>query len=69
MKILKSKFSVGNTAKAINTRAIPVNNYTADLKALNRKISKIMTVNHAHHSHSNIYRLYLPRKICEHGML
>lgn len=54
VKILKFKLSVGNNTKAINTWAIPliiyiagtVNRTQAELKSMDRKTRKIVTMNY-----------------------
>ncbi|KAJ7312127.1 hypothetical protein JRQ81_006469 [Phrynocephalus forsythii] len=70
-KVLKSKLNGGNTIKAINSWAIPVIRYTAgiinwtqmELDSLDRKTRKLMTFHYALHPHSDVDRLYLPRKL------
>ena len=68
--IMKSKLNAGNIVKAINTWAVPVIRYTAgiidwrkdELKIIDRKTRKIMTLFRALHPRANTDRLYIPRK-------
>ena len=67
-KILKSKLNGGNINKAINSWAIPVVKYTAEiidwtqaeLEDLDRKTRKLMSAHHALHPQSDVDRFYLP---------
>jgi hypothetical protein len=72
-KVLESKLNARNTVKALNTWAVAIFRYTAgildwnveDLKAIDRKTRKLLTMNRMHHPKADIDRLYLPR--CEGG--
>ena len=67
--ILKSKLHSGNTVKAINTWAVPVNRYSAgrvdwknsELRNMDRKTRKVLDMYQALHPRSNVDKLYLPR--------
>lgn len=67
--VLESKLNGGNTIKAINTWAVAVLRYSGgildwtsdELKNLDRKTRKIMTINRTLHPRANVARLYLPR--------
>lgn len=68
-RILKSKLSAINKAKAVNTYAAPVVTFsfgivrwtTTDLEDLNRKIRVLYTKHRDHHPRSSIERFHLPR--------
>ena len=76
-KVLKSKLNGGNSIRAINSWAVPVIRYTAELvdwtqaelEDLDRKTRKLMTDNHALHPQSDVDRLYLPRQTGGRGLL
>ena len=67
--ILKSKLNGRNKVLAINTYAIPVVRYTAgivkwnveEVKEIDRKTRKLMTIHHGLHPRADVDRLYLPR--------
>ena len=67
--LLKSKLNVGNVIKAINTWAVAVQRYPEEildrtqdeLKFIDRKTLKLMTVDRALHPRANVARLYLLR--------
>ena len=76
-KFLKSKFNGGNSIRAINSWAVPVIRYTAEivdwtqakLEDLDLKTRKLMTANHALHPPGDVDRLYLPRQTGGRGLL
>ena len=67
--LLESKLNGGNVIKAINTWAVAVLRYSGgildwtqdELKCIDRKTRKLMTINRALHPRANVARLYLPR--------
>ena len=69
--ILKSKLTGRNKIMAINTYAIPVIRYTAgivdwtgeEIKQLDRKTRKLITIYRGLHPRADVDRLYLPRTI------
>ena len=76
-KILKSKLNSGNVVAAINSRAVAVIRYGAglikwtkdELRTIDRKTRKIMTMHRALHPQADIDRLYLPRSQGGRGMI
>ena len=68
--ILKSKLNEGNKVMAINTWAVTIFKYGAgiiqwsasEIKDLNRKSRKMMTMYGSLHPKSDVYRLYVKRK-------
>ena len=76
-KILKSKLNIGNFIKAINSWAVLIVRYTAEiidwmqaeLEDLDRKTRKLMSAHHALHPQSDVDRLYLTRQASERGLL
>ena len=68
-QLTSSKLNGGNTIRAINSRAVSLVRYSAgilkwtqdELKAMDRKKRKIMTVNRMYHPQSDTDRLYIPR--------
>ena len=75
--ILKSKLSGGNQISAINTYAVPVVTYTAgiidwtkeELRQMDTKTRKKMTIYKALHPRADVDRLYLARKKGGRGLL
>ena len=75
--VLKSKLSGGNQISAINTYAVPVVTYTAgiidwtkeELRQMDTKTRKKMTMYKALHPRADIDRLYLARKKGGRGLL
>jgi hypothetical protein len=67
--VLQSELNAANKVNAINTLAAPVVTYRfniinltlAELKWLNRKTRKFLTMNMMHHPKSDVERIYLPR--------
>lgn len=76
-RVLSSKLNSRNMITAINAWAVPVLRYSAgainwtqeELKIMDRKTRKLMTVYKALHPKSNTARLYLPRKIGGRGLV
>ena len=72
-----SKLNGGNTIRAINSRAVSLVRYSAgtlkwtkdELKAMDRKTRKIMTMNTMQHPQSDTGRLYFPRMEGGRGLL
>ena len=68
-QLTSSKLNRGNTIRAIISRAVSLVRYSAgiikwtkdELKAMDRKIQKIMTMNRMYHPQSDTDRLYFPR--------
>ena len=68
-KVLKSKLNGGNVIKAINTWAVSTIRYSAgilswskeEVKAIDRKTRKIMTMYGGHHPRADVDRLYVKR--------
>ena len=68
--ILKSELSSKHTFEAINSYAIPALSYgfpvldwtITELKIIDRETRKMLQQYHTMHSHSDVTRLYLPRK-------
>ena len=69
-KIASSQLNSGNTIDAINSRAVSLVRYGAgiidrtkeELKKIDRKTRKILTMNRMLHPQSDVDRLYIPRK-------
>ena len=69
-KVLKSKLNGENLVRGVNTWAISLLRYAAafvswrksELQAIDRKTRKLLTINGALHSKSDVGRLYIPRK-------
>ena len=67
--LTSSKLNGGNTIRAINSRAVYLVKYSAgilkwtkdELRAMDRKTRKIMTMNRMYHPQSETDRLYIPR--------
>ena len=76
-KILQSRLNGGNTIQAINTWAVAIMRYGAgilnwtinELKQVNSKTRKLMTIHRMHHPQGDIDRLYLPRKAGGRGLI
>ena len=76
-KILKSKLNAGNIIKAINASAICVIRYGADiiywkadeLKAVDRKTRKLLTIYRALHPQADVDRLYYRRAESDRGLI
>ena len=76
-KCLKSKLNGGNMVKAINTWAVSLMRYSAeivewtkaDLDVTDRKTRKLMTMHGMLHPRSNVSRLYYRDQTAEEGYL
>ena len=76
-KIASSKLNSGNTIDAINSRAVSLVRYGAgiidwtkeELRKIDRKTRKILTMNRMLHPQSDVDRLYIPRKEGGRGLL
>eukprot|EP00112_Aurelia_sp_Birch-Aquarium-sp1_P003300 Seg1367.7 transcript_id=Seg1367.7/GoldUCD/mRNA.D3Y31 product="Retrovirus-related Pol polyprotein from type-1 retrotransposable element R2" pseudo=true protein_id=Seg1367.7/GoldUCD/D3Y31 len=70
-KLLKSKLNAGNLIKAINTWAVASVRYSAaivdwtkeELRQMDRKTRKLLTMHGGLHPKSDVDRLHLPRKL------
>ena len=70
-KVLESKLNGGNIIKAMNTWAVAAVRYTAgildwtvdELKEMDRKTRKLMTINRALHPKADVDRLYISRNV------
>ena len=68
-QLKSSKLNGGNTIRAINSRAVSLVRYSAEIrkwakdeqKVMDRKTRKIMIMNRMHHPQSDTDRLYIPR--------
>ena len=75
--LLQSELNAKNKLEAINTLAIPVVSHSfnvvnwnlEDIKRINRKIRKLMTLNRMHHPKADVSRMYIPRKEGGRGMI
>ena len=71
------KLNGGNTIGAINSRSVSLVRYSAgilkwtkdELKVMDRKMRKIMTMNRMYHLRSDTGRLYIPRMESGRGLL
>ena len=76
-KLTSSKLNGGNTIRAVNSRAVSLVRYSAgmlkwtndELKVIDRKKRKIITMSRAYHSHSDTERPYIPRMEGGKGLL
>ncbi|XP_068738999.1 uncharacterized protein [Montipora capricornis] len=76
-KILKSKLNGGNVVNAMNSRAVSIIRYSAgivewtkdELRKLDRKTRKLLTINRAFHPQADVDRLYLKRAAGGRGLL
>ena len=68
--MLQSKLNAKNKLQTIKTLAIPdvsysfnvVNQNLEEIKRIDRKIRKLMTLNRMHHPEADVSRMYIPRK-------
>ena len=75
--VLKSELNAKNKLEGINTSAIPVASYSfnvvncnlEEIKRIDRKIRKLMTLNRMHHPKADVSRMYIPRKEGGRGMI
>ena len=76
-KLTSSKLKSGNVITAINSRAVSLVRYSAriinwtreELRRMDRKTRKIMTMNRLYHPQSDVDRLYILRKEGGRGLL
>ena len=76
-KILQSKLNGGNTITAINSRAVAVVRYSAgivkwtkeELRVMDTKTRKLMTMNRALHPQADVDRLYVKRAMGGRGLI
>ena len=76
-EVLQSELNTKNKLEAINTLAIPVVSYTfnvvnwnlEEIKRIDRKIRKSMTLNRMHHPEAELSRMYIPRTEGGRGMI
>ena len=76
-KVLKSGLDGNSIIQAINTWAVPVLRYgagivdwpVADLRDLDRKTRKLLTLHRAHHPQGDVDRLYVSRKKGGRGLM
>ena len=76
-KILKSKLNAGNTITAINSRAVSLIRYGAgildwtkdEMRAMDRKTRKLLTIYRTLHPQADIDRLYMKRENGGRGMI
>ena len=75
--VLQSELNARNKLEAINTLATPVVSYSFnvvnwnldEIKKIDRKIRKLMTLSRMHHSKADVSRMYIPRKEGGRGMV
>ena len=75
--ILRTELNSKNRITAINTLAVPVITYSfniinwnmSELKKLDSKIRKLLTMHNMHHPKADVERLYLPRSSGGRGMM
>ena len=75
--VLRSELNAVNRTNAINTLAVPVVTYSfnniswtvEDLKKMDRKTRKLLTMGKMHHPNADKDRLYLPRKFGGRGLI
>ena len=68
--VLQSELNAKNKLEAINTLAVPVVTYSfhvvnwnlEEIKRIDTKIRKLMTLNRMHHPKADVSRMYIPRK-------
>ena len=76
-KVLKSKLNGGNIISAINSRAVSLIRYGAaiikwtkdELRVMDRKTRKLLTIHRAMHPQADVDRLYLKRKNGGRGLI
>ena len=74
--VLQSDLKVKNKLEAINTLAIPEVTYSfnivnwnpEEIKIIDKKIRKLMTLNRMHHSKADVSGMYIPNKEGRRGM-
>jgi hypothetical protein len=76
-KIMETELNSKNKITAINTLAVPILRYSfgiiqwklSEIKKLDTKTRKMLTINRAHHPKAAVQRLYLPRNEGGRGLL
>ena len=74
--VLKSELNAANRFEAVNTLAVPVVTYSfniinwkmSEIKSLNTKTRKLLTIHRMHHPKADVNRIYLPRRIGGRGL-
>ena len=75
--IMKTELNAKNIIIAINTLALPIVTYSFniinwnlnEIKRLDAKIRKQLTINRMHHPKADVDRLYIPRQKGERGLI
>ena len=75
--VLKTELNAANRFEAINTLAIPVVTYSfniidwkmSEIKRLDTKTRKLLTLSKMHHPKADVDRLYLPRNAGGRGLI
>ena len=75
--VLQSELNAKSKSEAINTLAIPVVSYSfnvvnwnlEEIKRIDRKIRKLMTLSRIHQPKADVNRMYIPRKEGGRGMI
>ena len=75
--MFQSVLNAKNKLEAIKTLAVPVASYSFNLaiwnlqeiKRIDRKIRKLMTLNRMHHPKADVSRMYIPTKEERQGMI
>ena len=75
--ILRTELNAKNQLEAINTPAIPVVSYSfnvinwnlEEIRLIDTKIRKLLTLNRMHHPKANVNRMYVLRKEGGRGMI
>ena len=75
--ITKSELNAINTMEAINTQATPVVIYSfkivdwrmKEIRKLDRKTRKLLTIERMHHQRADVDRMYLPRNMGSRGLI
>ena len=76
-KVLETKLNSRNLMKGINTWAVSLMRYSApfldwtadELKAMDRRTRKLLTMHKAFHPRDDVDRLYVGRKDCGRGLI
>ena len=74
--VLKSELNPANRFEAVNTLAVPVVTYSfnitnwkmSEIKRLDTKTWKLLTIHRMHHPKADVNRMYLPRRIGGRGL-
>jgi hypothetical protein len=76
-KVLRSELNAGNVFQAMNVWAVSAFRYSSEildwtkseLREIDSKTRKLLTMNKAHHPRASVARLYLPRELGGRGLL